>query len=236
MPEVFGWQHLTYLAIYVIVGAAAIVLIKKFCKSERSLFWAIKITALILLALIIWNRIGLYMVYEDAIYLIPNTFCGITSFTFAVCALAFKRDNCTLHCMAYCGFLGGLLTMIYPDFIGQSDTIFYHLTMSGLLHHTFALFLSILMFATKWITPSLKKWKYLPIGLSFMMTYGIFILTFFDKLGTGYDAMYITEPVLEGTIFTWYFVGFLFLLLHIIFLLCYTYIPKYINKRKTKSA
>ncbi|MCD8040410.1 MAG: YwaF family protein [Clostridia bacterium] len=236
MPQVFGWQHLTYVAVFLVLAVASLYLIHRFCKSDFSKFIAIKVTAAILLVFIVWNRICIAISNDDWFYFIPNTFCGIASFAFAICALAFKKDNCTLHCMVYCGFIGGLITIIYPDFVSQNESFFYVNTISGLLHHSMALYLAVLMFMTKWITPSLKKWKYFPLGLCIMMTYGIFLLTAFDKFEADYDAMYIKEPLISGTILTWYFVGALILILHLIFLLCYTYIPKYINKQKQKKS
>lgn len=238
MPEIFGWQHIVYLVIFVVLSAVSIILIKKYCKTERALIISIKSTAALLLAFIIWNRICIVISNEDWFMLLPNTFCGITSFAFAVCALAFVRDNPTLHCLIYCGFVGGLITMIYPDFISQNQSFFYPNTISGLLHHSVSLYLSVLMLITGWVKPALNKWKYFPIGMAFMMVYGVLLLSISGRMtDDGYDAMYIKHPLLEGTPLTWYVVGALMLILHIAFLLCWTYIPKFIEKRRiTKAA
>lgn len=237
MPQVFGWQHIVYLLVFVAIAAVSLFFIKKYCVNKSSLIIAVKTTAALLLALIAWNRICIVISSDDLFMIIPNTFCGTTSFVFALAALLFKQDHPTLHCFVYCGFIGGLITIIYPDFLSQNQSFFYPNTISGLLHHSVSLYLAVLMLVTGWIKPNLSKWKYFPIGLAFMMVYGLFLLTASGRLDDpNYDAMYIKHPLLEGTPFTWYFVGALLLLLHVIFLLCMTYIPEYVNKKKHNNA
>jgi hypothetical protein len=162
---------------------------------------------------------------------IPNTFCGLTSLLFALAAIFFKRGNITFHYLVYMSIWGCTLTMFYPDFIGQADSIFYPLTISGLLHHSVSLYLSVLMIVTGFFKPTIHKFYIFPIGLAFYMSYGVFLQ---DCLGL--QAMYINEPLIEGTIFTWYFVGFLICLITVAILLTYEYlVPYLINKKKSKS-
>lgn len=213
-PEIFGWQHLTFLAISCVLIVIALILIKKFCKSEKVISIAVKVTSALLLVAILANRILLAVKYNSFISFIPNTFCGLTSLCFAIVGLCAKKDSGLFHWIVYCGILGGFLTMLYPDFIGQATSIFYPLTITGLLHHTLAFFLGLLIIVTGYMRISLRRWAWLPLGLSLMMCYGLFLIT---ALGLG-DAMYIYEPLISDTIFTWYFTGFLFLLLHLILL------------------
>ena len=237
MPQVFGWQHIVYLLVFIAIAAVSLFLIKRYCKSDGALTAAIKISAALLLVFIIWNRISIVISSDDLFMIIPNTFCGITSFAFAVSALLFGRDHPTLHCFVYCGFIGGLITIIYPDFLPQNQSFFYPNTISGLLHHSMSLYLAVLMLITGWIKPNLNKWKYFPIGLAFMMVYGILLLTASGRLSdSNYDAMYIKYPLLDGTPLTWYFVGAILIVLHAIFLLCMTYIPVYVHRKKQKEA
>ena len=214
-PEIFGWQHLTFLAVAIVLGVLSIVLIKIFCKSERALSIAIKVYSALLLVFILANRILIGVRDKSFVSFLPNTFCGIASLCFGICGLCAKKDSGILHWIVYCAFLGGLLTMIYPDFIGQDKSIFFPLTITGLMHHTLAFFLSMLMFITGYIKPTIKRWHWLPLGLSLMMTYGQLLISLF---GVG-DAMYINEPLISGTIFSWYFTGLIFLALHLAFLL-----------------
>ena len=222
MPEIFGWQHIVYLVVAIIVGVAAIILIKRYCKSENALTAAVKYCSLFLFVCIVANRLFIAIERTDVIQFIPATFCGFASLAFALTGMFCRKDSPVLHWISYCGFLGGLLTMIYPDFIGQAATIFYPNTITGLLHHTVAFFLSVLMYVTGYVRPTMKRWSCLPVGLAFMMTYGIFMIS---ALGFG-DAMYINEPLISGTPFTWYFTGFIFLVLHLAFLLVMEFVYK----------
>ena len=224
-PEIFGWQHLVFLAVTIILGVASVILIKLFCKTEKSISISIKIYSAFLLAWILSNRILVAIRDNNALHFIPNTFCGITSLSLAITGIFAKKDAGIWHWIIYCGLLGGFLTMIYPDFIGQAPSIFYPLTITGLMHHTIMFFLCVTVLATGYMRPTLKKWAWLPLGLCVMMSYGIFLITAL-KFG---DAMYIYEPLIGETIFTWYFTGFLFLLLHLVALL----IVEYVRLRKS---
>jgi hypothetical protein len=59
------------------------------------------------------------------------------------------------------------------------------------------------------------------------MTYGVFLE---DCVGLE-EAMYINEPLIEGTIFTWYFVGALMMIITIAILATYEYIQKKFGKK-----
>jgi hypothetical protein len=221
MPEIFGWQHIVYLLIFIILGVSTTVLIKLKVKSEQTLSYIIKGVGVVLLGLLVWNRILLGM-HNGWLGVIPNTFCGLTSLLFALAAIFFKKGNVTFHFLIYMSIWGCTLTMIYPDFIGQADSIFYPLTISGLLHHSVSLYLSILMIVTGYFKPTIRKFYAYPIGLSFYMSYGLFLM---DCIGLE-EAMYIHEPLIEGTIFTWYFVGFLICVVTAAILIAYEYILK----------
>jgi hypothetical protein len=58
------------------------------------------------------------------------------------------------------------------------------------------------------------------------MTYGVFLM---DCIGLE-EAMYINETLIEGTIFTWYFVGFLIFVITAAVLVVYEYIKKRYKK------
>lgn len=225
MPQIFGWQHIVYLLVCIVIGAASIVFIKLKVKSDKQIDYIIKGVGVVLLALLVWNRIEL-AVHNGILGIIPNTFCGLTSFLFALAAIFFKRDNITFHCLVYISIWGCTLTMIYPDFIGQAESIFYPMTISGLLHHSVSLYLSILMIVTGFFKPTIRKFYAFPIGLSFYMTYGVFLM---DCIGLE-EAMYINETLIEGTIFTWYFVGFLIFVITAAVLVVYEYIKKRYKK------
>ena len=230
-PKVFGWQHLTFLAIFITLGILSVILIKKYCKSENSIKIAIKIYSSVLLFFILFNRISVAVKDNNFWHFIPNTFCGISSLALAICGIFAKKDSPVFHLFVYNGLLGGLLTMIYPDFLGQNPSFFYPATISGIMHHTILFFLSITIIVCKYMNPSLKKFKFLALGLCIMMVYGQFLMS----VGIYDSAMYINKPVMEGTIFTWYVTEIIYLALVFVSLLIVSLIQKKKEKSKIES-
>ena len=203
MPQVFGWQHIVYLVIFAAAFAGSIVAIKLKVKQEKTLNIIIKSVGGLLLALIIWNRIAICFHKNDWWMLIPDSFCGLSSLCLAICALVCKRDQLPLHCFVYLSFWGGAITTFYPDFLPQNESFLYPATISGLLHHGVAFYLSVLMVLTGFMKPSLKKFYAFPVGLCINMCYGLFLI---DALKFK-KAMYIGQPLISGTFLTWYVVA-----------------------------
>ncbi len=222
MPQVYGWEHIIYLTIVIGIMITLFILIKKYVKEEKQVILSIKITGVALLIAIVWNRLSICLTRDHWNFL-PDSFCGTTSLALSLSAIFLKKDHKIFHCVAYLGLLGGSLTLIYPDFIGQADSIFYPMTISGLIHHTISVFIVILMLKTGFLKPQLRKWYLLPLGLSGYMTYGIFLITVLN-----YDnALYIYEPILSGTKLNWFVLGIIFLTMHAVFLTIWEYAQKY---------
>ncbi len=203
----------------------ATLLIRKTVKTENQVKIVVKLIAGLLLMAIIWNRTSIAILRNGMKSFLPGTFCGASSLALAIAVLVFPKNSPVFHSVAYTGLLGSLLTLFYPDFIGQDDSFFYPMTISGLIHHTVMLYLVFLMLLTGYLKPELKKWYLLPLGLCFYMVYGLFLI---HVVGYG-DAMYIHEPILPDTSLDWDMLGFLFLLLHAVFLVVWEFVNK--NKR-----
>ncbi|NLW69940.1 MAG: YwaF family protein [Eubacteriaceae bacterium] len=215
MPRIFGVEHLIYLAFSLSLTAAGLIFIRKMQREGRDTLPIIRITGGVLFICISLNRIAICALRDGWSNLLPGSFCGASSLALSLLAVFGKRDNPALHCVAYTGLLGGLLTIAYPDFISQAPSIFYPMTITGLMHHSVMIYLVLAMLQTGFLKPSLKKWKYLPLGLCCYMTFGLFCV---DVLGY-IDAMYIEEAILPGTPLKWFVLGPVFLLLHYLFLL-----------------
>lgn len=194
-PEIFGWEHLTYLAIFIVITIASLILIKLYAKSEKAKFITVKVVAGILLASILWNRICICISNQQWKYILPNTFCGMNSLVLALTCLIGKKDNAVMHYVNHVALVGDILTLIYPDFIVQNPSIFYPNTISGLLRHSVALYLCILLLMLKWFVPNYKKWPNLVIGFLAYITVGAFQIS---VLGYS-DAFYIYHPILPNT-------------------------------------
>ena len=205
--KVYGWQHLTYIGIYFALFAASLTFILLKVKSEKKIDLIVKIMGGVLLALIIFNRIAIAFHKESAWFLLPDSFCGVGSLAFAISCIFLKRGALPYHVFVYCMLFGGLIVTFYPDFIGQefhgkATSFMYPATISGMLHHSFAFYISVFLLATGHFKPCVKKTYALPIALCFMITYGTFLI---DACGFK-TAMYIGSPLVPKTFLTWYVV------------------------------
>lgn len=242
MPKIFGFEHITYLVVYIVLFAVSffflfrkkkVTVLKEqdgptavFTKeetSERTYHIVRKSLALVLLLCVVWNRIAIVFYNYEAGYdksynwfrLIPESFCGVADFLFALSVLTLKRDHPVFHFLAFLVIYGGLINTAYPTYIGQMPSFFYPATISGMLHHSVAMYLGVLLIATKYVTPSIKKYHYFFFGMAVFITWGTFLLTIFPDF-EHYDPMYLTGPLIPNTILTWYFVGLLIFIVHAI--------------------
>ncbi len=196
-PQIFGWQHILILCLSVALIVSSTIAICKYVKSEKERNIILKTVAGVLLVAIITNRISLVFKGStpDWVKIIPDSFCGMSSLVLSLAVLLGKKDNYVLHFVWFMALLGGSVTMIYPDFIGQSTSVFYLPTISGLLHHIIAVYLVVLLLSFKHVTPTYKKWYCTLFGFTTYLTVGIFEIS---ALGAT-DAFYINKPILADT-------------------------------------
>lgn len=230
MPQIFGWQHLTYLAITISLSVLVIVLIKLFVRTEKGLSLTMRIIGGILLCCVIVNRFMISGHKGSYIYLIPDTYCGLSSFVLGLSLLFGKKNNIVFHFVCYVGFVGSVASLIYPDFLGQNESFMYPATITGLIHHSVMLMAITLMFITRYFVPTLKRFYVLPVGLAFMLVLGVFEI---QVIGFP-DAMQIKNPIIKGTILTWWFLASMLLLVAWATMAIYDYIliyrPKHLKK------
>ncbi len=217
-PGVFGIEHIIYLVICLLLMFTGWFIIAKYVKKEETKIKIVKISALALLCAILWNRISITVYHfqhneegiRNLLQLIPLSFCGFSSLVNALATLLGKKNNTVLHCISYLGLIGGILSMIYPDYL-EEQTFFDPRTLSGLLHHTIMVWVIITNMITGYFTPQARKWHVYPLGLCIIMCYGLFF-----KEVTGLGAMQIGSPLLKSApIFTsWYVVGFITMFIH----------------------
>ena len=216
-PQIFGWEHLIFLATFAIFMIVSLILLGIFIKDEKNKVIILKLTAFLLLLFIIWNRISISISNKRWTYLIPDSFCGMSSLVLSLAVLIGKKDNNILHFVFYISIVGGFLTIIYPTFIGRNSSFFYQNTISGLLHHGFSFYLSVMLLIFGWFHPNYQKWLNILIGFMAYINLGTFLITVF-----GYDdAFYIINPILDGTYLTVWFIGIIFAVIYILFFLIY---------------
>lgn len=213
-PKIFGVEHIVYMIISFIITIAALILIKIFCKTEKQKNLAYKISAGILLLVVVLNNIFIYQ-WVNEVKL--DSLCGTISLLFAVFALVCKKDSACLHFVTYTAIVSCLIATIYPNYIGQGDTIFFPSTITSLLHHSLSFYMAILTLMIGRITPNIKRWYIWPLGYCAIITFGLFNIKFRGKS----DSMYINSPVISGTFLNWFYLAIMFFALYMIFLFIY---------------
>lgn len=233
---IYGIGHITYLILSLILIIVGAIIICKYVKSQEKRTLIIKISGIVLLIMILINRFS--VTYHDVVIakregyswvnLIPNTFCGLSSLVLSLAIIFGKKDNIILHSIGYVGFVGGAITMFYPDFLSTQDFGDIR-SLSGLIHHTLMVWIVLISMLTKYINPSMSKWPILPLGLCVIMTLGLLEI---ELLGF-VKAMQINDPLLSSlpVLTSWYMVGFILLILHFMFLVIY---EKTVNHKSWK--
>lgn len=215
--SIYGLEHILYLVISIIVMIGFVLLVK-FLVPKNKLFIVMKVVAGIGLILIIINRVVVAKSRNaDFISFLPDTFCSMMGFILPIVVLLFKPTTKIFQYAIFSGMIGGLLTLFYPDFLVYFDNIFNIHPFTGLLYHTFMLLLFLIALFTGYFVPTFKNWTALPIGLAFMVVFAVFGNS---VLGQS-NNMYLNSPLISGTIFTWWFVGILFILLYTIIIQIY---------------
>ena len=214
MAKIFGKEHIIYMIISFAIIIAALILIKRFCKTEKAKKIAVKVSGAVQLVVVLLNNIFLYQ-WVHRIELV--SLCGTISLLFAIFVLVCKKDSSCLHFVTYTGLIAGLVATIYPTYLNQGPTIFFPSTITSLMHHSLTFYLAVLMLSLGYVVPDIKKWKAWPIGYCCLLVYGLFNI----KIRGRADSMYINNPVLAGTNLNWFYMGLLFLLAYTIFLIIF---------------
>lgn len=196
-PVLFGIEHILYIVISTIVCTTALLLTKKYAKTDKAVAMVLKSLAVALFVAIMANRLSQVYRYDTVRWylIIPDSFCGMTSLVLALAVLFGKRDNPVYHFVWLLGLFGGISTAIYATFVGQGTTIFYLPTISGLVHHSLSATVVVALLMFKQIDITYKKWYCTFFGFTAYLTVGAFLMHTFDMS----DAFHIAEPLLSDT-------------------------------------
>lgn len=221
-PKVYGVEHLTFLAIFITLTVVSLVLFKKYIKNEKKQDIIVRIFGALTIIFVMWNRISLSVVSGNYVKLIPSSFCGMDSLVIGLAVFG-KRNNNVLHFVVHLTFVGGLGTILYPTFLGDYDTFFHTVTLSGILHHAFSLYLTLLLYLFSWFRADYRKWPNMVIGFMAYITVGSFLI---HVLGVR-TAFYINDPILKGTPLTVWVLMPIFAVGYAIFMLIVELIRKH---------
>ena len=227
--SVFGTVHIVYLLITLPLTFLALFLGKKFAQSDRAQALFLKISALLLLVAILGNRLSQVFRYSTVRWeqIIPDSFCGMTSLVLALAVLFGRKNNPVYHFVWFLGLIGALITIFNPTFLGQGPTVFYPPTITGLLHHSLALFVIIALLMFGQIDITYKKWYCTLFGFTAYLTVGAFQMSVFGFS----DSFHIVEPILSDTPLTAWVMAPLYALGYGAVLLCIELFRKRKNSR-----
>ena len=195
MPKVFGIEHCLYLLFIIVFFFSLGYALKKNIKEEKNIEYMFRILGFFGLLFIILSRISMSLDRHNFIFLIPDSFCSMTSYLTAISLLCFKKDNILLHVVWLLALVGNFCSLIIPDYLADGPTIFFLPTITALMHHTFTLFEIIMVFVFKYMYLTIKKsWSQiiliiLYIGTGLFLVYGLHAS----------DAFYIINPAIINT-------------------------------------
>lgn len=195
--KIFGIEHILYLIIVLVISIPVLFVLNKYKNNEKVKNNVLKVVGGLLFIAIMVNRLSIVFKNDNIKWsaLIPDSYCGMSSLVLSLAVLLGKKDNAVLHFVWFLALLGGIITHVYPDFLPQNPSIFYIPTISGLLHHTFAVFLVVLILMYKHINITYKKWYCTLFGFTCYFSVGAFLISVFDYN----DAFHMMEPILGGT-------------------------------------
>ena len=195
--KIFGWEHFVYLAVFLILATVGLVCAKIFAKSEKTQFILIKIMGVALFLSILASRLSITFCSTTPKWhhMLPNQFCGMSSLVLSLAVIFGKKNNNVYHFVWFIALLGGVLTMIYPDFFPQNPSFFYPPTITGMLHHSLSIVMVVMLLIFNQIEITYKKWYCTLFGFTSYFTFGAFLI---GALGYG-DAFHIKTPILSGT-------------------------------------
>jgi len=229
-PEVYGKEHILYIVISTVIGAAALILAKKFAKSKLSQAIFLKSLAFLLFASVMTNRLSQVFRYEQTRWycIIPDSFCAMTSLVISLAVMFGKRDNPVYHFAWLLGLFGGIATVAYPTFVGQNISFFYIPTFTGLLHHSFCAMTVIALLLFKQIDITYKKWYCIIFGFTCYLTVGAFLMSVFGMS----DAFHIVEPLLSDTPLTAWVMAPMYIGAHGLIFAVIEIVRRRINRKK----
>ena len=228
-PQVFGKEHLIYVAVSLLVAFAVCFFANRYAKTEKEKTFVIKLSAAVLFLIIFTNRLALVFEYDTADWkkLIPDSFCSTSSYILPIALLLGKKNNNVLHFIWLIALAGGVITTFYPNFIGQNPSFMYPPTILGMMHHTWSAIVVILMLMFGYFELTYKKWYCTLFGFTSYLSFGAFLMCVM-KYG---NPFYMTGPALDGTIFTVWVIAPIYIAVYALILL----IVELVKRKKNKA-
>ena len=226
-PQVFGTEHLIYIAVSIVTALVVCLLTARFAKTEKAQNAVMRFAGGVLFVIIFANRLALVFEYEEAnwLKLITDSFCSTSSYVLSLALIFGKRNNPLLHFVWLIALAGGAIATFYPNFIDQHPSFLYPPTILGMMHHTWSAIVVVLLFICNYLHLTYKKWYCTAVGFAAYLLLGTFLL-----FGLEYsNPLYMVEPALDGTIFTVWVIAPIYMAVYGLIL----WIVELVRRRKT---
>ena len=233
----FGWHHILYIVLSTVATIVGLVLIKKYCKTEKAKRITYLSISISLLLLILANRISVTIINPLGWRnMIPSSICIIVSTIIALAVIFIRNKNHPIfHGIILMVILGSILTVAVPAAVTPGDpnytgTVFEVRSIFSLIYHSVSLFLAILLIVMLDHKPDWRKLWMLAIGYLVIIAWALFCV----QVAGIPNAAGIERPLLEGTPFYWWAVGLMYLGIVLSILVPIELIGNYIRKRRSK--
>ena len=227
-PQLYGKEHLIYIAVSLITAFLTCLIAKKISKSERAKIAFLKCAAVLLFLTILTNRFTLVFEHDTTNWklLLPDSFCSASSYVLSLAIIFGKKNNNVLHFIWLIALAGGSIVTFYSDFIDQNPSFMYPPTFLGMAHHTLAAIVVILSFMLGYLSLTYKKCYCTLFGFTCYFAYGAFL---YFVLGYS-NPFYMAESAINGTPFTAWFIAPIYIAVYSVILL----IVELVRKKQQK--
>ena len=231
-PQVFGTEHLIYVAISLLVAFATCFFAKKYAKTEKQKDMVIRIAGAVLFLIIFSNRLALVFEYDTPNWkkLITDSFCSTSSYVLSIALIFGKKNNNVLHFIWLVALAGGAITTFYPNFIGQHPSFLYPPTILGMMHHTWSAIVVVLVLMFGHLELTYKKWYCTLFGFTCYLSLGAFLMCVMDYS----NPFYMTGPAIDGTPFTAWVIAPIYIAVYALIMLIIELVRKQRAKGKSQ--
>ena len=204
----FTSPHFIYLFISLATIAIAIFFLKNVKEKTRIII--LRITSLLMLIIhlspIVTRFFGQMFPLSglDAV-IWPIFFCNVSLWLFAITFLSPKVLKKLYPIVINFAFIGGLLTLTFPQFHPNTTNIFDWFIFRSYLSHSLMLFGACFAYFSKEYQPRVKDIITVFIGLISYLLWGIFTnYIFLTYKRYPVNSMYLQAPIFEGTVLYWH--------------------------------
>ena len=201
--------HILLMLIFIGCSILGLVIINKKVNDEKSLTLLLRILGIAILLFLIPARISFvyHNIQEGTVQLflgeprkfnwfmvLPNSFCATGAVVLSIALILGKyKNNVVIDAIFAIVVIGAITNVFYPEYLARLP--FYHFqTWASLVYHVIMGFTAIVLLMKKCYVPELKNWYVPVIGISLILTYGLFGATVLKFA----DSFYIGAPLVAG--------------------------------------